>query len=75
MAFILLRRSRCVCMQTYPIAVCVSFHGDGFFYMSRKSLCIRRGRGLLANENPASTSPGRRVVGVFILGICAITTA
>ena len=42
--------------------------------MSHKSLRIRRGRGLLANDNPVSTSPGRRIVGVFILGICAIPT-
>ena len=57
--------------------------------MPHESLRIRRGRGLLANDNPASTSPGpaelqkagkdhgksRRIVGVFTLGICAITTA
>ena len=30
MAFILLRRYRRVCRQTYAIAVCVSFHGDGY---------------------------------------------
>ena len=57
--------------------------------MPRKSLRIRRGRGLLANDNPASTfsrsaelqkaGKGQRkrrgVAGVFIFGICAITTA
>ena len=42
------------------------------FYMLRKTLRIRRGRGLLANDNPASTRKSRRIVGVFILGICAI---
>ena len=30
MAFILLHRSRRVCTQTYAMAVCVPFHGDGF---------------------------------------------
>ena len=52
---------------------------DGFIYIPRKSLRIRRGRGLLANDNPASTSPGWRIVGVFTmvftLGTCAIPTA
>ena len=47
--------------------------------MPRKSLRIRRGCGLLAlaNDNPASTRKSRRIVivGVFILGICAIPTA
>ena len=43
--------------------------------MPRKSLRICRGRGLLANDNPAFRSPSRRIVGVFILGICSITTA
>ena len=42
------------------------------FYLCRKSLRIRRGRGLLANDNPAFTRKSRRIVGVFILGICAI---
>ena len=32
------------------------------FYMPRKSLRIRRGRGLLANDNPASTFPGQQSV-------------
>ena len=57
--------------------------------MPRKRLRIRRGRGLIANGNPASMFPGqqsfknagtvhrksRRIVGVFILAISAITTA
>ena len=30
------------------------------FYMPRKRLRIRRGRGLLANDNPASTFPGQQ---------------
>ena len=30
------------------------------FYMPRKSLRIRRGRGILANGNPASTFPGQQ---------------
>ena len=45
------------------------------FYIPRKSVRIRIGRGLLANYNPACTSPGRRIVGVFILGTCAIPSA
>ena len=36
--------------------------------MSRKSLRIRIGCGLLANDNPASTRKRRRIVGVFTLG-------
>ena len=57
--------------------------------MPRKRLRKRRGRGLIANDNPASMFPGqqsfknvgtvhrksRRIVGVSILAICAITTA
>ena len=56
--------------------------------MPRKRLRIRRGSGLLANDNPAihvSRSAelrkagtvhrkSRRIVGVFILAICTITT-
>ena len=34
MAFILLHRSRRVCTQTYAIAVCVPFQGDGFILYS-----------------------------------------
>ena len=45
------------------------------FYIPLQSLHIRRCRGLLANDNPASTSPGRRIVGVFILGTRVIHTA
>ena len=58
-------------------AISVAYHSTemDLFYMSRKSLRIRRGRGLLANDNPASTSPGRRIVGVFTLGTCAFPTA
>ena len=28
-------------------------------------MCIRRGRGLLANDNPAFTRKSRRIVGVY----------
>ena len=60
------------------------FREMDLFNMPRKRLRIRRGRGLIANDNPASMFPGqqsfknvgtvhrksRRIVGVFILAIC-----
>ena len=45
-----------------------------YFDPVMKSLRIRRGRRLLANDNPASTRNRRRIVGVFIIGLCAVTT-
>ena len=60
MGFILLRRSPRVFTQTYAIAVCAPFQCDGFVYMPRKSLRICRGRGLLANDYPASMFPGQQ---------------
>ena len=42
--------------------------------MSRKSLRIRIGCGLLTNDNPASMRKRRRIVGVFTLGTWAIPT-
>ena len=48
----------------------VAYHSAemDLFYMSRKSLRIRIGSGLLTNDNPASTRKRRRIVGVFTLG-------
>ena len=69
------RRSRRVYADIYAISVAYHFREMDLFYMSRKSLRIRIGCGLLANDNPASTRKRRRIVGVFILGTCAIPTA
>ena len=74
MAFILLRRSRRVCRPYADIrnSGLRTIPRRWIYFICRKSLRIRRGRGLLANDNPASTRKSRRIVGVFILGICAI---
>ena len=69
------RRSRCVHADIYAISVAYHFREMDLFYMSRKSLHIRIGCGLLANDNPASTRKRWRIVGVSILGTCAIPTA
>ena len=61
------RRSRRVYADIYAISVAYHFREMDLFYMSRKSLRIRIGCGLLANENPASTHKRRRIVGVFTL--------
>ena len=63
------------CTQTYTQQrFAYHFREMDLFDMPRKSLHIRRGCGLLANGNPASMRKRRRIVGVFILCICAITT-
>ena len=59
----------------YAISVAYHFREMDLFYMSRKSLGIRIGYGLLTNDNPASTRKRRRIVGVFTLGTWSIPTA
>ena len=60
--------SRRVYADIYAISVAYHFREMDLFYMSRKSLRIRIGCGLLTNDNPVSTRKTRRIVGVFTLG-------
>ena len=69
------RRSRRVYADIYAISVAYHSTEMDLFYIPRRSLRIRIGCGLLANDNPASTPKRRRIVGVFTLGTCAIPTA
>ena len=69
------RRYRCVYADIYAISVAYHSTEMDLFYIPGRSLRIRIGCGLLANDNPAFTRKRRRIVGVFTLGTCAIPTA
>ena len=55
------RISRRVYADIYAISVAYHFREMDLFYMPRKSLRVRIGCGLLANDNPASTRKRRRI--------------